>query len=491
MGSEANAGNFFYAEGSTGFVLNPDAKFPTAIAMSEIAPAPATSSAFATSPAMPGRLKSIDALRGFDMFWIIAGDALVHAFNRISRGGASSSTAEAKGFSIAGFLADQLEHVDWAGFHFYDLIFPLFIFIMGVSLVFSLTKQIEIGGRKEALKRLTRRFVLLFVIALLYSGGFTNPWPDMRLLGVLNRIALCYFFGGLLFIFFKTRMLVGWAAALLVGYWAMMNFVPIRNIQLENTSLAQLAENEGDMKMAALLRTGKGFYVNKEGKNFSIIANHPATEWAKSKFNRTTEMTTGKFEPGLNLACHFDFQYLRGKKYDVYWDPEGFLSTAPAIATCLLGVFAGLLLLNANYSDKWKLIYLFSFGAAAVIVGFLWGTQFPVIKKIWTSSYVLVAGGYSAMLLGAFYWMVDVMKWETWCQPFVWMGMNSITIYVTSNVIGGFRKLAGRFVGGDIKAYFETNLGYGAGDLLVAIFGLLLAFWFVNFLFRRKLFLRI
>ncbi len=435
------------------------------------------------------RLMSVDALRGFDMFWIIGAEALVHAFNRMSQGGAPAGADGTHRFSLTGFLADQFEHVDWAGFHFYDLIFPLFIFIMGVSLVFSLSKQIAAGGRKEALKRLTRRFVLLFIVALLYSGGFTNPWPDMRLLGVLNRIALCYFFGGLIFIFFKPKAMAAIAMALLVGYWALMNFVPIRDLQLENDHLAQLAENEGDAQMAASLRGGKT--ITRDGKNFSTNSRSAPYQWVQAKYASTLQTTHGKFEPGLNLANHFDYKYLPGKKWDVYWDPEGFLSTIPAIGTCLLGVFAGLLLRSRAHDDRTKLFYLFSFGIAAVILGFVWGLQFPVVKKIWTSSFVLVAGGYSAILMGIFYWMVDVMKWQGWCQPFVWMGMNSITIYVTSSVIGGFRRLAGRFVGGDVRNFFDLHVAKGTGDLLVAFVGLALAFWFVYFLYRRKIFLRL
>ena len=428
------------------------------------------------------RLMSVDALRGFDMFWIVGADALFSAFNRIAHGGAAPAPESAKPFSLAAFIVEQLEHVDWAGFHFEDLIFPLFVFIMGVSLVFSLTKQIAIGGKKDALKRLFRRFILLFIVALLYSGGFTNPWPDMRLLGVLNRIALCYLFGGLIFIFFKPKAMAAIAVALLVGYWALMNFIPIRNIQLESSHLAKMAEAVGDEKMAAAFR---------EGKNFSTIPNSPPFLWAKEQFNNTKETTTGKFEPGLNLANHFDFQYLPGKKWDVYYDPEGFVSTIPAIATCLLGVFAGLLLRSASQSDKTKLVYLFSFGVASVVLGFLWGHQFPVVKKIWSSSFVLVAGGYSALLLGVFYWTVDVMKWQKWCLPFVWMGTNSITIYLTNNIIGGFRRLGQRFVGGDVKAFFENHVAVGTGDLLVAIVGLALAFCFLNFLYRKKIFLRL
>src|SRR6185295_18139822 len=139
-------------------------------------------------------------------------------------------------------------------------------------------------------------------------------------------------------------------------------------------------------------------------------------------------------------------------------------------------IFAGLLLQSANVCDHRKVIYLVSFGLAGVLIGFLWGIQFPVVKKIWTSSFVLVAGGYSAMLLGVFYLVVDVWKKQAWCQPFVWIGMNSITIYLTSNIIGGFRKLAGRFVGGDIQNALNTDLAKGAGDMLVSLAGLALAF---------------
>jgi len=125
-----------------------------------------------------------------------------------------------------------------------------------------------------------------------------------------------------------------------------------------------------------------------------------------------------------------------------------------------------------------------------VALGWAWGVEFPVIKKIWTSSYVLVAGGYSALLLAVFYLMVDMWKWQKWCQPFVWYGMNSITIYMTDNILGGFGKLAERFVGGDISAWFN-NRSLGTGDLLVALVEMALSFWFVYFLYRRKIFLRL
>ena len=135
------------------------------------------------------------------------------------------------------------------------------------------------------------------------------------------------------------------------------------------------------------------------------------------------------------------------------------------------------------------MICLISFGVAGVALGWLWNFQFPVIKKIWTSSFVLVAGGYSALLLAAFYWVVDVLGFQRWCQPFVWIGMNSITIYLAENITGGFNQISTRFVGGDVKAWFDLHLAQGFGDLIVAAAGLLLALCFVRFLYQNKIFL--
>jgi len=425
-----------------------------------------------TAPSQP-RLMSIDALRGFDMFWIIGADSLVTALHRLTQ----TRPTE--------FLADQLEHATWAGFHFYDLIFPLFVFIVGASLVFSLTKAVERAGRKEALKRLFTRSALLFLVALFYSGGFTKPWPDLRLLGVLNRIALAYFFAGLLFCFFRPRALVAICLGLLVGYWGLMRFVPIRAVRLTRPQIAELAEKAGDTAAAK-------FYGDPKSPNPSTLEDRAPWAAAERLFYGTTNRISGRFEEGLNLANHLDFEYLPGKKWDTFFDPEGYLSTLPAIATCLLGVFAGLLLRHREVADGRKVAWLLGAGALAAILGWCWSLEFPVVKKIWTSSFVLVAGGYSAMLLGAFYCLVDVWQFRAWCQPFVWMGMNSITIYLTKNILGGsFGPLALRFAGGDVKAFLDTHVAPGFGDLTVSTIGLLLAFWFVHFLYRRKIFLRV
>ncbi len=371
-------------------------------------------SAGATEPgSKPARLMSLDALRGFDMFWIVGADGLVHGLRKVSDHPALQG------------LAHQLEHVEWAGFHFEDLIFPMFVFIVGVSLVFSLGRTIEQEGRGRAAAKIIRRALLLFLLGIFYSGGFSTPFEKIRLLGVLQRIALSYLFAGLIFTYFGLRGRLIACMGLLVGYWALMTFVPV------------------------------------------------------------PEVGAGHFEPGQNLANWVDKNYLPLRKYDGDYDPEGLLSTLPAIANCLLGVFAGQLLKSSIGSYR-KVLILILAGAACVALGWLWDFQFPVIKKIWTSSFVLVACGYSSLLLGLFYLVIDVWNLRAWAIPFVWIGMNPITIYMINNLVD-LDDIARRFVGGDLK-----KLYLGAyGDLAVALVSLALTFGICWFLYRRKIFLRV
>jgi predicted acyltransferase len=359
------------------------------------------------------RLLSLDALRGFDMFWIVGAEELVHGLQQITENGP------------VGLLVDQLQHKAWAGFHFEDLIFPLFVFIVGVSLVFSLTKTLEQSGRRAALLRILRRSAVLYLLGVLYYGGFSTPFEKIRLLGVLQRIALCYFFASLLFCYLKPKALAGVCAGLLLGYWALMSFVPV------------------------------------------------------------PEHGAGNFAEGANLANYVDQQFLPLRKWDGDHDPEGLLSTLPAIASCLLGVFAGLLLKNTAVPDRKKVGYLIGAGLACLAVGWLWHLNFPVIKKIWTSSFVLVAGGYSCLLLAAFYQVIDVWKFRKWATPFVWIGVNPITIYFGRHFID-FEALAKLFVGGPINSYLGSY-----GDLVLAVTTLAFGLLFLRFLYQRKIFLRV
>jgi predicted acyltransferase len=395
------------------------------------------------------RLMSLDALRGFDMFWILGADSFVYALHEMSPNPATQ------------FLATQLDHAEWQGFHFYDLIFPLFVFVMGVSTVFSLTKIIANEGRGAAVKRVLFRGFLLFIMGLIYSGGFTNPWPDMRLMGVLNRIALCYIFGGLLFVFFRTRTLIAIATVLLLGYWALLALVSFPDVRPVPGGDSVITKDAG--------------FTNITQLNMD-----------------STNLLRGSYIQGVNLTDYLDQKYLPARKYDGTYDPEGMLSTMPAIVTALLGIFAGLLVRNKSVTDTKKVVWLIAAGVASATLGWIWSTEFPVVKKIWTSSYVLVAGGYSALLLGAFYWIVDIKKWRAWCQPFVWIGMNPITLYLTSNFLGGlgFEKLAVRLAGGPVKDFFDAHVAQGSGELVISMTAVALFIGFAHFLYRRKIFLR-
>ena len=371
------------------------------------------------------RVVSIDALRGFSFIGILGGDGIAWSLGEMSDGKSGI-------LSDAGvFVRDQFSHVTWEGFSFYDLIFPLFVFVTGVSIVFSLTHLVEREGKGAAYRRVLRRSFLLFALGLLYYGGMSRHWPDIRLLGVLQRIAICYLFASFLFLSFRWRGLVSAFVLLVGGYWALMTFVPVPDV-------------------------GAGSYAMD-----------------------------------ANLANWIDFNYLPGMKWDVTRDPEGLLSTLPAIGSCLLGVLAGLLLQDRRVAPRQKSLWLVGAGMLMVVVGYLWGLQFPIIKQIWTSSFVLVAGGYSAILLGVFYQVIDVWEWRTWPTVFVWIGANAITLYMLGNVMNYYETVATRFVGGDVADFLDTHVTPGTGHLLAAAGGLALAISAASYLYRHKIFLRV
>ena len=394
------------------------------------------------------RLVSVDALRGFDMFWIIGADALVQALNQMSP------------TPFTRFLAGQMDHVDWVGFRFYDLIFPLFLFIVGVSTVLSMDRMLATSGQKGALIRIAQRSLLLFVLGIFYYDGLGRPWPDVHLAGVLPRIALCYFIAATLYVLLPRKGIVVAAVICLAGYWALMMFLPFPDVQLAHSKMGK-----------------------KESQAQAIA---PSVLLANVATN-----IHGTFEEGHNLAHYVDYRWLPGWKRNLNYTNEGLLSTIPAVVTALLGIMAGWVLTTVRWSGRQKVLWLLGAGAAGVLLGMLWGMEFPIIKRIWTSSYVLVAGGYSAILLGTFYLVVDVWQVRAWCQPFVWMGTNAITIYLADNILGGFNGIATRLVGGDVQQFADTHIAHGSGNLLITLVGIGIAFALVRFLYKNKIFLRV
>lgn len=368
------------------------------------------------APASP-RLMSLDALRGFDMLWITGVDGLSNALTKLAAGPAGR------------FVAGQLRHSPWAGFTFCDLIFPLFVFMVGNSIAFSITRLVETEGRAGAIRRIIRRTLVMFVLGIFYNGGLAAGLDGVRWGGVLQRLAACYFAASLLFIYLRPRTLIAICLVVLAGYWALLALVPV-----------------------------PGFGA-------------------------------GDFAEGHNLANWIDRLGMPGRQYNGDHDPEGYLSTLPAIVSCLLGVLSSLVLRDPACAEKKKVTLLAVGGLVMLAVGWGWGLEFPVIKKIWTSSYVLVAGGWSLLLLAAFYLVIDVWKIRAWATPFVWIGTNALTIYLICNIVD-LRTLAKRFVGSDLTAWLDGRWT-GLGGLAAVLVSLALTLAICRFLFTRRIFLRL
>jgi predicted acyltransferase len=381
------------------------------------------------------------------MFWIVGGAKVANALDQLQAG------------PVVSMLAAQLKHAEWDGFRFYDMIFPLFLFLVGVSIVLSMDRALAKAGRKATFLRVARRSVLLFALGVFYNGGLTQAWPDVAFSGVLHRIALCYFITATLYMLLPRRGIVIAAAVFLAGYWAMLMFVPFPDVNLKHASLAKTA-SQTQAKTPQELLTG---------------------------VNTTTH---GTFDEGHNLTNYVDDRVLPGRKLNLYYSNEGLLSTIPAAATTLFGIMAGWVLVSRRLSEQQKVLWLLAGGAAAIALGLLWGQQFPIIKRIWTSSFCLLVSGCSAMLLGAFYLVVDVWRWQKWCTPFLWIGTNAITIYLAVNLVD-FGAIANRFVGGNVKIFLDTHLATGSGAVLAAMVGLTLPVLLVRFLYQHKIFLRL
>ncbi len=361
------------------------------------------------------RIASIDALRGFDMFWIAGGDTLIRTLFTVWPCAATRA------------LDTQLEHVSWRGFHFEDLIFPLFVFVVGVVLPLSLTRRMEEGANRRGLYRhVARRFLLLFLLGLTYERLLDFNIHALRIPGVLQRIALCYLVAALVVMNTKIRGQMIFAGSLLVAYWLLMWLVPVPGV--------------------------------------------PHAAWAT---------------PEGNLAGFLDRHILplRSCCY-AYGDNEGLLSTLPAISTCLLGVLAGHWLRSDKFTPIRKAQGLAVAGLTSLCVGWVWSLHFPIIKNLWSSSFVLWAGGWSLLLLGLFYWIIDVRGYQRWSFFFKVIGMNAITIY-----------MADRFFDfGAITRVFLHGLEpvFGTYQPLVWNAGVVLTAWlFLYFLYRQKIFLRV
>ena len=367
-----------------------------------------------------GRLTSLDVFRGAT----IAGMILVNNPGSWS------------------YVYSQLRHADWHGWTFTDLIFPFFLFIVGVAIVFSFSRRVELGYSKVKLFwKVVRRSLILFALGLFLNGFPTFDLSTIRIMGVLQRIAICYFFASVIFLTSSLRGLVFWSVVLLFVYWGLMEFVPVPGI-------------------------GAGLY-----------------------------------EKGKNFAAYVDSLILSGHMWSVTktWDPEGIVSTIPAISTTLFGVLTGHWL-RSKRSEIEKSLWLFIMGNLGLFIGAVWNSWLPINKNLWTSSYAVFTAGFALIVLGFCYYFVDVRGYKKFTYPFVVYGMNAITVFVLSGIIGRlstyFKVSLSDGSTTTVKNYIYENffaswLGPMNGSLAYAIAHVLLMYFLMWILYKKRIFIKI
>jgi len=364
-----------------------------------------------------GRLYSLDALRGFDMIWITGGQKLVFALATLT------------GWSLFTWMDSQMHHVEWNGFAFYDMIFPLFLFLAGVSMPYSFEARKKRGDTmKKIYLHALKRMLVLIVLGMLVNRILELNPENLRFASVLGRIGVAWFLAAIIVLNANLRWQIVWFWGLLIIYCLLMMFVPV-----------------------------PGFGA-------------------------------GVFTPEGNLAGYIDRLFLPGTMYTEFNEPEGILSTIPSVATALLGVFAGHLLRleRSGLTGTRKALTLIIAGIVSLLLGMLWGTFFPINKNLWTSSFVLYAGGWSLILLGLFYMVTDVWKIRKWAFFFMVIGMNSITIYFLQHRIIKFDLIRDFFLKG------IQDLSPAGIQPLISALGYIAVVWlFLWFLYKNKIFLKV
>ena len=357
------------------------------------------------------RLASLDALRGFDMFWIIGGGELMKGL------------AKALDTPVLNALLPQLEHVPWQGLHCWDLIWPLFMFVVGVSIPYSIAGRRAAGASdRSLLLRALRRALILFGLGMILQGRLLDF--DLAVFrpcySVLHGIAAGYLIAVIVALKFSPKKQAAITAAFLLYYWAILMLAPV---------------------------PGVGSGVLLPGKNFAT--------WVD-------RLVLGRFHYGENT-----------------W----FVTYPAFAASVLLGVLAGHLLRSARPAGtKFKL--LVASGFACLAVGLLWSLAFPIIKLLWTSSFVLVGGGLSFLALAAFYGVIDGLGYRRWAFAFVVVGMNSIAVY-SATMLFDFRHIGNIFVGKLLPRVGPWDAALESAAALLVIW--LILYW----MYRTKTFVKI
>ena len=357
------------------------------------------------------RLASVDALRGFDMFWIIGGEALFLPLFALT------------GWSIFHFGHGQMQHTQWHGFSFYDLIFPLFIFLSGVTLGLA-NKSLRgrpTSERVPVYRKAIKRLFLLILLGIVYNHGWGAGIPadlgEIRYASVLARIGFAWFFAAMIVWHFAPRTQYLIAAGILIGYYLL-------------------------------------------------------------------QVIGGSLTPDGSINAWVDQHFLPGATYQHRaYDPEGVLSTIPAIVNALGGVFAGRWLAHHAGNHKMIMQGLLIGAAVCLLAGFMWHWVYPVNKELWTSSFVLITCGCCLLLLGIFYLLVDVWHWKSFSYFFSVIGCNAILVYLGTSLINWSYSSKSLFGG------IAAALPEAAGTLLLASGVILLQWLVLRFLHKRGIFI--
>ena len=363
----------------------------------------------------PDRIVSLDALRGFDMLWIVGGSGL------------AVSAAKYFEWPWLKWFAGQFHHPSWEGFTCYDQIFPMFLFIVGVAIPFSIGSM----RKKELSKfkiyfRISRRFVLLLLLGVIYNGGLQlSGYENTRFGSVLRFIGVGYFFAALIVMNCRIKSQVIWFIGILLGYWAAVEWIPVPGIG------------------------------------------------------------AGVITPQGSLATYIDQVWMPGRFHAGLYDPQGILPCISSVSTALAGAITGYWLKHPDRNKWLKAAGLLVGGIACVLIGILWSQCFPIIKNLWTGSFVMLTAGISLLLLSFFYFIMDVLGWKKWAIFFIVIGVNPITIYLGQRIINFHQSK--NFLFGGLINLFDPSLH----NLLNNIF-FIVTWWLVLlYFYRKKIFLKI
>ena len=356
------------------------------------------------------RLVFLDTLRGFDMFWIIGGEEIIRILATL--------------FPVLNPLGDQLHHAKWAGLHFYDLIFPLFMFISGVAIPYALTRKLESGTpKRDLIRKVIKRAAILIVLGVIYNKGLS--FENVRFASVLGQIGVAYLIGSLIVLHTKgIKSQLIWFAGIIFGYAAVQLLVPVPGHGMGN-----------------------------------LTAEGSVNSW-------------------------IDQLVLPGRLHGQVYDPEGILCAISASAMTLLGAITGEFIRSNKHSGNRNASILFAAGAILLLVGFAVSPVYPIVKKIWTSSFNLAAGGISLMLAASFYWIIDIKGYDRFTLFFRVIGLNSITIYLMARIVD-FES---------ISLFLFDGIGKITGDFhqLIILIGVLLIEWGILYMMhQKKIFLKV